>query len=239
MAGRKRSVIRTPEKPEADRCPDGCGCPTAVKTGRIGPYGMRTSGFTVRPAATSMTRPILFRQPHRETGLKGIRLQGGQNTSEDIFLRNAMRKVQQLQQDLGLHIGPLGDGRWSVGSGQHCHDRNDDHTVERMQQVHRRSRIFQLFEMPQDFLHTHPHTTGHRSSSMFDTEPKPTDDGLLQHRRKRKSSYIAKTTQSAARALPPPPPSPASPRSSWQSPPTAHGPAQQDHEPPEPDRPQI
>ncbi len=45
------------------------------------------------------------RQPHRETGLKGIRLQGGQNTSEDIFLRNAMRKVQQLQQDLGLHIG--------------------------------------------------------------------------------------------------------------------------------------
>jgi hypothetical protein len=49
--------------------------------------------------------------------LKGIGFQGGQNAPEDIFLGNAIREVQQFQQDLGLYIGPLGNGRWSIGCG--------------------------------------------------------------------------------------------------------------------------
>ncbi len=50
-----------------------------------------------------------------------------------------MREIQPLHQDLGLDIGPLDNGRWSIGSGEHCHDRNHNHTVERVQSVHRRS----------------------------------------------------------------------------------------------------
>ena len=127
------------------------------------------------------------RQPHRKAGLKGIRLQGGQNSSEDIFLGNAMWKIQEVQQYLGLHIGPLGDGRWSIGSGEHRHDRNNDNTIERMQQVHRRPRILQLFEMLQDLFHIHPHTTCHRSSSTSDPERK--NDGIPNHARRRNPLY--------------------------------------------------
>ena len=58
------------------------------------------------------------RQPHRKAGLKGIWPQGDQNSPEDIFLGNPMRKIQQFQQDVSLQLGPCSNGRWSIGSSK-------------------------------------------------------------------------------------------------------------------------
>ena len=104
------------------------------------------------------------RQPHRKAGLKGIWPQGDQNSPEDIFLGNPMRKIQQFQQDVSLQLGPCSNGRWSIGSSKHGHDRNHNNTLQRMQPVHRRPRIFQLLEMPDDFFQIHPHNILHIQS---------------------------------------------------------------------------
>ena len=76
------------------------------------------------------------RQPHRETGLKGVWLQHGQNTPEDIFPRNAIGQFEQFQQDLGLHLRPPGNRRRSIGPSEYGHDRDDNNTLQRMQPVH-------------------------------------------------------------------------------------------------------
>jgi len=106
------------------------------------------------------------RQPIRETGLKRRWLQERQHATKDIFARYAVGQLQNLHEQLFLHLGPLRNRGWTTRSRQHCHQSNDDHTDQRMLPIDRRTRIFQVIKMRDNLIQAAAHNLRHYPSSV-------------------------------------------------------------------------
>ena len=77
-----------------------------------------------------------------------------------------MGQFQRLDEELLFQGGPLGDRGRAVGSGQDGHQSDDDHADQRVLQIDRRARIFQLLEMPNDLIDIAPLDAWHGRPAM-------------------------------------------------------------------------
>ena len=125
-------------------------------------------------------------QPVHKTGLKGIRTQGHQHATKDIFTRNPVGQVQHFQKELFFNGSPSGNRGWPARTRQHRHQSNDDYADQWMLQIDRGARILQLRKMHYDFIQINMPTVRHRLFSVRQRECSNTEDGIQINRQKRK-----------------------------------------------------
>ena len=108
--------------------------------------------------------------PGVEGGLEGLGLEHHQDAAEDVLAGDAIRQVEEADEEVGLALGPAGDGGGPGGAGEDRQDGDDQDAGQGMSPVDVGAGVLQGGEGGHDLVqpaagarHRRPPATGSRS----------------------------------------------------------------------------
>ena len=121
-------------------------------------------------------------QPIHKAPLKRIWFQERQHTPKNVFARNAVRQIQHLQEKFCFELGPFSNRRWTTGTRQHRHHRDDDDADKRVFLIDVRTWILKFVKESDNLIQTNVSNIPHRSvlrESQQKATPQRTIYGML------------------------------------------------------------